>query len=591
MAPEFPAEPTTLSLDATRDFAEKSQLALDSLPDISTAQDSVFLPLLSPHQLQERFNVDEDSVLVMTRKSYPILKHAVDILSKEYSGIYVRGPIGIGKSYLLYLLTADYRKNREKYRVTYINDCARWRRRAYLYLLEELVTTFYDDTIEDKPIVEWCQSVSGSDKEEKQMTTLMDALINYTRKENLVWVVIFDQHNALFNPPVAKKFPFNLIDALSDDSGPNLKIVVSASANNEGYPTEMKGWLTHDFSSPRFDEEEFKVWCNDYLLEDNSTVNPESDEAIDALYWTGGVPYELDLLWKQEKKTLKEKTMLYRKERVEEMAKSHDKFIQKLSEQGKRNLEDCISRMALGLSPPAVSVGMDRQLFDIIEDRESGDEIITALNPVARGALIHFHGQGLTTPLGVVAEIVLKGPDYTNNVKGKISEMYITAMLELSRLFCFKFRKVANISAIGSPSDSPGEKKIEIISVVHFLTNKLPTKTSFRKEFTTLFVPQSPTYPRFDFFIWDASRQLLMGFQVTVLNPFYKHTKMTNSQDWQRFCFGTAKQTPMELYWVVPKCCIGNDTLSLKLSHKADFIIVFEDLISDFPALGKLVLQ
>ncbi|KAK6093400.1 hypothetical protein MT418_006026 [Batrachochytrium dendrobatidis] len=239
--------------------------------------------------------------------------------------------------------------------------------------------------------------------------------------------------------------------------------------------------------------------------------------------------------------------------------------------------------MALRLSPPEINIGMDRQLFNIIED-EDGHKIITALNPVARRALLGYHGRGLMTCLGFLAEIVLKGTYYPNSIKGKISEMYITTMLELSQLFTFEFRKVANIAKIGSPEDSTERKSIEIKSVVRFLTNKLPPKTSFHKNVTSLFVPESPNYPRFDFFLWDSQRQVMMGFQVTVHNPFSDHPKMTNSQTWQRFCFGNSKQTPMELYWVVPKRCIGTDTASVV----DDSIILFEDLISDFPALGKL---
>ncbi|KAL5039885.1 hypothetical protein RTP6_006987 [Batrachochytrium dendrobatidis] len=108
-------------------------------------------------------------------------------------------------------------------------------------------------------------------------------------------------------------------------------------------------------------------------------------------------------------------------------------------------------------------------------------------------------------------------------------------MLELSQLFSFQFRKVSNIAKIGLQEDSPLRKSIEIKSVVHFLRNKLPPKTSFQKNVTTLFVPESPNYPRFDFFLWDSNRQLMMGFQVTVLNPFSEHPKMTNSQMWQIF--------------------------------------------------------
>ena len=586
VTPDFPSLPA-ISLEATMEFAVKSQEALRSVPIISSNLASLFLPLISPHQLQQRFKVKESAVFVVMRKSYHLLQNEVASYDlEEFNGIYVRGPVGVGKSYLLYLMASEYRLNRETYRVTYINDCAEWREDKFGYILRELITTFYDDTIEAKSIVEWCQAVTGSEKEEKMMMMMMEALVNYVKENPYIWLVICDQHNALFNPSVVKEFPYNLITYLSRKRGSHIKVVISASANNEGYPTEMKGWHTHDISSHRFDQEEFKVWCDHYLLEDNTKVNHESEEAMDALFWTGGVPYELDLLWKQPRKTLTEKTLLYREKRVEEMGDNHGKFYKTLVDREKDNLAECISRMALSMPPPKLKVGMDRQIFDIVPE-VGGKDIITALNPVARDALITYHGKNLMTSLGFVAEIVLKGTDYTNAIKGKISEMYITTMLELSPLFAFEFRKVANIAKIGLPDDTTERKSIEIKSVVHFLTNKLPPKTSFHKNLTTLFVPDSPNYPRFDFFLWDSERQVMMGFQVTVLNPFSDHPKMTNSQIWQRFCFGNSKQTPMELYWVVPKRCIGADTASVV----NDSIILFDDLISDFPALGKLILQ
>ncbi len=39
----------------------------------------------------------------------------------------------------------------------------------------------YDDVIENKSIVEWCQSIVASDKEEKIMSNMMDSLDNYLR--------------------------------------------------------------------------------------------------------------------------------------------------------------------------------------------------------------------------------------------------------------------------------------------------------------------------------------------------------------------------------------------------------------------------
>ena len=241
VTPEFPPLPAMLS-EATVDFAGKSQEALRSVPTISTNLTSVFLPLISPNRLHFQLWVEENSVFVVLRKSYFDLKLKIDSFRPEdYCGVYLRGPPGIGKSYLLYLLAAEYRKSRERCRVTYISDCGMWRSDPYNYLLEELATSFYDDTIEAKSILEWCRAVRGSEREE-EMRRMMDALIHYTHKKNLLWLVIFDHHNALFDPSVVKKFPFNFIEFLADYCGSTIKIIVAASADNsEDYPAKMRG--------------------------------------------------------------------------------------------------------------------------------------------------------------------------------------------------------------------------------------------------------------------------------------------------------------------------------------------------------------
>jgi hypothetical protein len=66
---------------------------------------------------------------------------------------------------------------------------------------------------------------------------------------------------------------------------------------------------------------------------------------------------------------------------------------------------------------------MDRQIFNIVSDID-GVCIITALNPVARDALITYHGKELISSLGLVGDLVLKEKDYPNTIKGKISEFF-----------------------------------------------------------------------------------------------------------------------------------------------------------------------
>ncbi|KAI8893195.1 hypothetical protein BC833DRAFT_609271, partial [Globomyces pollinis-pini] len=343
----------------------------------------------------------------------------------------------------------------------------------------------------------------------------------------------------------------------------------------------MAGWHTHDISSHRFDDDEFKVWCDHYRLENVGKVNHKSEEAVDALFWTGGVPYELDLLWKQPKKTLIKKTLLYRQNRVNEMAIRHGIFCDKLSDEKKLNLKECISRMALGLSPPKTMTGMDQQLFDIVLCIDK-TYIITALNPVAREALITYHGRGLVTPLGMAAELVFEG-DYTNDTKGRIVEKYIITMVELSQRFSFKSYKTTNA---GLSTVKPVQKMLEIKDIIYFSGSELPPNHLFNRRVTTLFVPKSSNYPGLDYFIWNHHDLELMAFQVTVKNPFTSHPKIDgaskNCKRWLNFCFSRSEEKRLEVYWIIPGSCVGKP----KKIH--DRVILIDDLWADFPALKKL---
>ena len=112
---------------------------------------------------------------------------------------------------------------------------------------------------------------------------------------------------------------------------------------------------------------------------------------------------------------------------------------------------------------------------------------------------------------------------------------------------------------------------------------------SFNKQVTTLFVPESSNYPGLDFFIWSHVDHVLMAFQVTVKNPFTSHPKINEGSEickqWLDFCFADLKQNPIDIYWIIPKSCVG------KPKKFNDRVILLEELRGDFPALQKLSLQ
>ncbi len=130
---------------------------------------------------------------------------------------------------------------------------------------------------------------------------------------------------------------------------------------------------------------------------------------------------------------------------------------------------------------------------------------------------------------------------------------------------------------------------IEIKDIVYFSGNKLPPKHLFNQRVITLFVPRSPNYPGLDYFIWNPVDLVLMAFQITVKNPFTTHPKIDgmskNCALWLDFCFDGLEKKPMEVYWIIPKSCVGQP------KDCKDRVILLEDLWGDFPALQKLSLQ
>lgn len=199
------------------------------------------------------------------------------------------GPVGVGKSHILYQLVADLRMDRQKYRVTYINDCSEWRYDAYDYFLLELVMTFYDDEIDGKGIIQWCSEVIREVNRggKQEMLYMMEALIKFTKEQRFQWVIVCDQHNALYNPTVVKEFPFNLITYLARERQKHIRIIVSASANNEGCPTEMQSWHSHDIDLHHFDDTEFKEWWQQFeLIADSNDMKLALFGLVIFLYWS-----------------------------------------------------------------------------------------------------------------------------------------------------------------------------------------------------------------------------------------------------------------------------------------------------------------
>ena len=537
----------------------------------------LFLPVITPFPLQRRFCVVDNGVNVMLRASYFDLREAIlsSHLAQNTKGLYITGPIGVGKSFLLYLFASQSRLCQDLY-ITYINDCFWWRSDPITYLVKELVFSFGCVPIDQLNVAQLGEGVlelfhRGQDSTGSLMA-MIDSIYAFVCRSEKRWCVCIDQLNALYSvQSVAHEFPFNLIEVLNRKS--KVTVVLSGSANNEAYPLGLKKYGTYVMKSIRYDDVEYGLWCEQNGYDQNNHFIEE------AFFWSGGVPLELDAFHRTYGENLEMKLANFVAERIRYIAEIHTKFTDNLTRlSGVRmlNLMECVVRLSLEIEPPCQHVGMDKQLMCIMQDK------ICALNPLCHEVLLDCHAVHVQDPLNLVTSSVLSDEGrYTNDMKGRVLEQYLIHMTRLNMAYYF----------LADSSTGKDSRKTtfagEISKVVRFKGMSLPAASSFSRLQTTLFVPFSSQYPRLNYFIWDSRAGKLFAVQVTFRGPMSKHKKPEADiiSSWARFV--QVKASDVLVLWVVPSESV---TPRFRI-QKYNYFVSLESLKTRYPALANVKLQ
>ena len=560
---------------STEFITRVSSIPVQSLFNESNSGNFLKLPKITPFSLQSRFCVVDGCVDVMLRASYFDLRDAIREAhnAQATEGLYVTGPIGVGKSFLLYLFAAEYRMSRAAY-ITYINDCSLWRNDPIQYLVKELVVSFGWVESSELDIPKMAEDVRALFVRGKNtngaLRDMIQKIYSYVCKTGLRWFVVIDQLNALYSVvPVAHEFPFNIIDVLNIKA--QVTVVLSASENNEGYPLKLKKYGTYAMSCNRYVEDEYSQWCR------QNGYDPENHIMDEAYFWSGGVPLELDEFHRTDAESSEEKLAKFVSNRILYIGEIHTKFVDKIATSRRiTNLIDCIVRLRLDIEPPPLLTGMDKQLMCIISGK------ICALNPLCHEVLLECHPQHIQEPLDYVTSSVLSDEtNYTNDRKGRILENYLISMIKVQKEYYFSAqmkvgRKIKNSTFSG-----------KISKVVWFQGKSLPTASLFSKGQTTLFVPIISNYPSLDYFIWESKEKKLFAVQVTVCRPMSKHEKPNADllSEWAKFF-----QVPETLIlWVVPSVCVTEKCMDS--IGAIDYIVKLESLAHRYPAVTNLRLR
>lgn len=412
------------------------------------------------------------------------------------------------------------------------------------------------------------------------MREMIKQITAYVQEQKLEWIFICDQKDVLFDEPnLEYVYPFTLINILINTSCNKFTAIVSASEHKKEYPYKLEGWYVHNLPSHRFDDDEFKAWCDDFVLENDVKVDRTSDIAIEALYWTGAFPLEIGLLWEQPGETMSEKIASYRDNRSAETRYNHAKYCSSLSNNEKDNLREEIAHMALGVSANMILIELEKRLLCVTKD-DDFKQLFVPVNPLARTAVLDVHGSDLISHIQKVAESQLcyRRASAENE---RIVKLYIKTLLEIRRNFKFTFYRT---NENGVCVTAALERSIHFSDIVRFPGMNVSSQSTFKKNLATLFIPESLNFHGFDFCLWDAERQVLICFQICLQEPSTSRGNINRAHEncisWKTFCFNDPEATGMEFYWILPRSIFGTSTMAF-----GDNIIILDRLCDFFPSI------
>jgi hypothetical protein len=120
----------------------------------------------------------------------------------------------------------------------------------------------------------------------------------------------------------------------------------------------------------------------------------------EALFWSGGVPLELDEFHQTDAESTEAKRAKFVNERIHYISGIHAKFTDDIARPiGARmsNLMECNVRLSLDIEAPVQDIGMDKQLMCISKK-------ICALNPLCQEVLLACHPERVKGQLNVVLQ-------------------------------------------------------------------------------------------------------------------------------------------------------------------------------------------
>ncbi|KAI8906668.1 hypothetical protein DFJ77DRAFT_477665 [Powellomyces hirtus] len=515
--------------------------------------------------------------------------------------LYITGPWGIGKTYLIYGLVHCLRAL-PNYRVVYVSDCEEWTMlfssmQATSVLLDEIRAAFgreHDDN--ELGIAKWVEDirgvVPGAEEGRKDLFALfLNHLTEWCKARKIELVFVFDQANSIYERNHQYSFPWSLVETLASPHS-QVKVIVVASANNEGFPKGLRRFALFRIVPQQVSTDE----VDKFLTWQQVALSPDQVEQV--AYWTGGFFLELyEFLNVYQKlrtpNTAPSFTTVLRdfvRKRLSYYTKRHTEF---KSKGDLMAIQRAISYMLLAVPMVERPNQYDRRFMLVYKcgvTLTSGDTTrytVRAIHGIARTALLACYYAPLDTVLDLTCHEILSSTEYTADTKGRVVEHYFISVLEWKRSFHLKM-----IRAITTSDTLTASGYIQFVE--HFGGQRVPFVDSSKlaNGGNVLYVPDVMNYPEVDCLLYVGREKMLLAMQLTV-RDLASHildsaTFEKKKADWAHRL--NIEATSVHLVFIVPDARIDEFKKRDKTLYD-QYCIRFSDLAAHFPRLGDYVPQ
>ena len=259
----------------------------------------------------------------VTKERKDFICRMINILNKSANNLpctkqhILTGCSGIGKSFTLFLMVEQFKKNKDL-KVVFIPNCYHIMKRGWDPIIEEFMFTFPDDKQELQKLLSK-NSINNADSESEIIPTLREVLYKSLKRKEIP-IFVLDQIDFILDSIVYSMFGNLTIFPW--------KLQVFSQPTNNEIQKQFKFFRIHEFDNMISIEDTRKLIASHEMFKQLKGTKDDLENIINLV---GTTPREIDTFFGFSGDNIAIKTENYKIFRKNEIMKTHMKFWEKIS--------------------------------------------------------------------------------------------------------------------------------------------------------------------------------------------------------------------------------------------------------------------